>query len=136
MSNRFRVIPWRNRPPEGAVSEGVNSPPSARCNVRYGARFHRFSYSSSNFSIATATLCCKDYQEEAVRLFIRNSVVVSLGANSSWFLTTAKDYVKLSCHSSVCYCGEFPRQLILKLTGDVQDRIALWTSESKTVILV
>ena len=46
------------------------------------------------------------------------------------------DYVRLSCCSSVCYCGEFPWQLILKLTSDVQDWIALWTSESKTVILV
>ena len=25
------------------------------------------------------------------------------------FLTKAKDYVKLSCCSSVCYCDEFPR---------------------------
>ena len=33
------------------------------------------------------------------------------------FLTSAK----LSCCSFVCYCGEFPRQLILKLTSDVQD---------------
>ena len=57
------------RPPEGAVSEGVNSPLSARGSARYDARFHRFSYSSSNFSMATAILCLEDYQEEAVRLF-------------------------------------------------------------------
>ena len=47
------LCPWRNGPPEGAVSEGLNSPPCARGS----ARFHRFSYSSSNFSMATAMLC-------------------------------------------------------------------------------
>ena len=71
------------------------------------------------------------------------------------FLTTAKDYVRLSCFSSgteagksdivfgrgekhcssVCYCSEFSRQLILKLASDVQDWRALWTLESKAVIL-
>ena len=55
--------------PRGAVSEGVNSPPCARGSDRYVARFLRFSYSSSNFSMATAMLCWEDYQEEAVRLF-------------------------------------------------------------------
>ena len=49
--------PGETASPEGAVSEGVNSPPSARGSVRYGARFHRFSYSSSNFSLATEMLC-------------------------------------------------------------------------------
>ena len=37
--------------------EGVNNPPCARGGVGYGARFHRFSYSSSNFSMATVMLC-------------------------------------------------------------------------------
>ena len=50
-------MPLEKRPTEGAVSEGVNSPPGARDCVRYGARFHRFSYLSSNFSKATAMLC-------------------------------------------------------------------------------
>ena len=75
-----------------------------------------------------------DYQEEAVRPFIRNSAIVP---TITVFLTAAKDYVKLSCcSSSLCYSGKLPRQLILKLTSDVQDWIALWASESKTVILV
>ena len=52
-----RIMPLEKRPPRGAVSEGVNSPTSARGSVRYGARFHRFSYSSSKFSMATAMLC-------------------------------------------------------------------------------
>ena len=52
------------------------------------------------------------------------------------FLATAKDYVKLSCCRSICYCSEFQRQLNLKLASDVQDWIALWTSESKIVILI
>ena len=58
--------PWRNGPPGGAVSEEVNGPPSARGSVRYGVRFHRFSYSSSNFAMATSMLCLEDYQEEDV----------------------------------------------------------------------
>ena len=44
-------------PPERAVLEGVNSPTCAIDGVRYGPRFHRFSYLSSNFSVATAMLC-------------------------------------------------------------------------------
>ena len=44
-------------PPRGAVSKGVNRPPSARGSVRYGATFHGFSYSSSNIFMATAMLC-------------------------------------------------------------------------------
>ena len=68
---------------------------------------------------------------DEINLFWR--CISPLSANSTVFLTTAKDYVKLSCCSSVCYCSEFPRQLILKLTGDIQDWKALWASESKTV---
>ena len=34
------VMPLEKRSPEGAVSEGVNSPTSTRGSVRYGARFH------------------------------------------------------------------------------------------------
>ena len=45
------TMPLEKRP-----SEGVNSPPSARGDVRYGARFHRFSYSSSTFPMATVML--------------------------------------------------------------------------------
>ena len=61
--------------------------------------------------------------------FTHNSAIVS--ANSSFvFLTTAKDYDKFSCCSSLCYCTEFPRQLILKLTSDVQDWIVLLTSDN------
>ena len=45
------------RPQVGAVSERVNSPPCARGSVRYGARFNRFSCSSSHFSMLTAMLC-------------------------------------------------------------------------------
>ena len=41
---------------KGAVSEGVNSL-CARGSVRYSARFHEFSHSSSTFSMATAMLC-------------------------------------------------------------------------------
>ena len=77
------TMPLEKRPPEGAVSEGVSSPSSARGSVRYGTRFHRFSYSSSNFSMATAMLCWEDYQEEVVRLLIHNSATVRLSANSS-----------------------------------------------------
>ena len=43
--------------PQRAVSKGMNSPPSARGSARYGARFHRFSYSSFNIPMATAMLC-------------------------------------------------------------------------------
>ena len=50
------MMPLEKRPPpEGAVSKGT-IPPSAPGSVRYGARFHRFSYSSSigsNFYVAT-----------------------------------------------------------------------------------
>ena len=49
--------PGENGPPEGAISEGMNSPTSVRGSVRYGTRFCRFSYSSSNFSMATAMFC-------------------------------------------------------------------------------
>ena len=47
-------------PPQRApFLEEVDSPvsPCARGSVRYDARFHRFSYSSSNFSMAIALLC-------------------------------------------------------------------------------
>ena len=67
---------------------------------------------------------------------IRNSAIVRFKCQQRLFLTTAKDNVKPCCCSSVCYCSEFPRQLILKFTTNAQDWIALWTSESKTVILV
>ena len=70
------------RQPRGGRFGGVNSPPCARGTVRYGAKFHRFSYSSSNFSMATAMLCGEDYQEIAVRP-IHNSAIARLSANSS-----------------------------------------------------
>ena len=62
-------MPLEKRPPQEAVSEGVNSSPRTGGSVRYGARFHRFSYSSSNVFMATAMICREDYQEEGVRLF-------------------------------------------------------------------
>ena len=49
--------PGETAPPEGAVPERVNSPSCAQGSVRYSARFHRFLFLSSNFSIATAMLC-------------------------------------------------------------------------------
>ena len=61
--------------------------------------------------------------------YIHNSAIVRLSANSSCVsrrgqrLCQTQD-VKLSCYSSVCYCGELQRQMILKLTIDVQDWIA------------
>ena len=52
----FAYVPGETAPQKGPFRKGVNSPPSARGSVRYGARFHRFSYSSSNFSMATEML--------------------------------------------------------------------------------
>ena len=56
---------------------------------------------------------------------IHNSVIIRLSGQS--FLLQFR---------LLCNCSEFPRQLILKLTIDVHDWIALWTSKSKTVIPV
>ena len=62
-------MPLEKRPlSQRAVSEGMDSTSCARGIVRYAARFHRFSYSFSKFSLATTTLCGEDYQEETVRL--------------------------------------------------------------------
>ena len=52
--------------------------------------------------------------------FIRNSAIGEV-PTATVFLTTAKDYVKLSCCSSLCYCSEFPRELILKLRACSHD---------------
>ena len=68
--------------------------------------------------------------------FIHNSAIVRLNVNSSCVSHHGQRLCKLSCCSSVCYCSEFPQQLILKLTSDLQDWIALWTLESNNVILV
>ena len=76
------VMILEKRQPRGGRFGGVNSPLCARGTVRYGAKFHRFSYSSSNFSMVTAMLCGEDYQEIAVRL-IHNSAIARLSANSS-----------------------------------------------------
>ena len=67
---------------------------------RYGARFHRVSYSSSNFSMAA----------------VNSAIIVGLVPTAAVFLNMAKDYIKLSYCSSICYCSE---QLIRKLTSNV-----------------
>ena len=54
---------------------------------------------------------------------------------SAVFLTTVKLSNFPAAFPSVIVVS-FPPQLILKLTSDVHDWIVLWTSESKTVILV
>ena len=62
--------------------------------------------------------------------FIHNSVIVRLSANSSCVF----HHGQRPCQTFLQF--RLPRQLILKFNRDLQDWIALWTSESKTVISV
>ena len=115
-------MPLEKRSPEGVVSEGVNSPPCTRGSVRYSARFHRFSYSS------TILWLLRCFVERIIRKmpsdsFIHNSAIVRLSANSS----CVSHHGQRLCQTFllpfviVVRPGEFPRQQILKLTSDVQD---------------
>ena len=52
----------------------------------------------------------EDYQKEAATA-------------AAVFLTGAKDFVRLFCCSSICYCSECQQQVTLKLTSNVQDWI-------------
>ena len=121
-------MPWRN---EGAVSEGVNNLPSTPGSVRYIARFHSFSYSSFNFS-------------RQLRCFVER--INRKRLSGSFIQFNSRLSVNGSCvsHHGQRICQTFllqfrlllyPRQLILKLTSDVQNWIALRASDSKTVTL-
>ena len=54
---KFEILATYTPGETGTVSEGVNSLLCAQGSVRYGVRFHKFSYSSSNFSMANVMLC-------------------------------------------------------------------------------
>ena len=103
-------MPLEKWPPGGGggVSEGVNSSARARGSISYCATFHKFSYSSSNFSIATAVLS-----------FIHISAV----ARSNVISTCVSHHRQRLCQTAavsfvivLSFLG-----LILKLTSDVLD---------------
>ena len=94
--------------PRGGVSEGVNSSARARGSISILRKFHKFSYSSSNFSIATAALS-----------FIHISAV----ARSNVISTCVSHHRQRLCQTAAApfvivlsFLG-----LILKLTSDVLD---------------
>ena len=66
-------MPLEKRPPKGAVSGTVNGFPGARVSVRYDARFHRFSYSSSNFSMTAVERVIRKRLSDS---FIHNSAII------------------------------------------------------------
>ena len=101
----------------GGRFEGMNSLPCVSNIVWYGARFHKFSCSFSNISMATVVE--RIMRKRLLDSFIHNSAIITLSANSSFISNNGHRLCQLSCCSSVRYCSELPRQL--KLTGDVQD---------------
>ena len=75
------LMPVEKRPPERAVSEGVNSPPSVRGSVKYGAGL-------INFHIPTFLWQLRCFVERIIRKrlsdsFIHSSATARLSANSS-----------------------------------------------------
>ena len=89
--------------------------------------FIHFHIHLPNFSMLVERIIMKRLSDS----FIHNSAIGK--CQQQLCFSSRPKTVKLSCCSSVCY---FSDQLILKLTGDVQEWIVLWTSESKTVILI